>query len=251
MPSAVPGRPLDTAAPAARAAGDPGRTATCAAPASRAAGAAQSGRVGSWIVGAALGARGVGTALGARGGMAGLGRVSGMRRTALASLSRPPPSYPDTRLDVGRHLQTARRLWQGAAAAGTGALCRRRARARRRGARGVGPRLCAARVVHLHWRVCVDGVGHGGTGRGARGPAPSMRRTTPARRAPPCDHRRPLFLPSGYGLACILQVLVAGRSLAAVGVHPAGRCALAAFLAHGAWMAGFLLVRDTCLTTYR
>lgn len=55
----------------------------------------------------------------------------------------------------------------------------------------------------------------------------------------------------GYGLACILQVVVASRALAARGVTPLARCALGAFAAHGVWMAGFLLARDLLLATYR
>jgi len=59
-------------------------------------------------------------------------------------------------------------------------------------------------------------------------------------------------LPPGYGLACIFQVAVAGRALAASGgVTGAARCGVAAFAAHGAWMALFLAARDYGLTTYR
>ena len=82
---------------------------------------------------------------------------------------------------------------------------------------------------------------------------------TSAKQSAPGEKSNPTlpFLPHthtnqpGYGLACILQVVVASRALAARGVTPLARCALGAFAAHGVWMAGFLLARDLLLATYR
>lgn len=102
----------------------------------------------------------------------------------------------------------------------------------------------------------------GWRGRGARGRTchddapPHADRTPPPahnqRTAPGSHHALPTSPQnSGYGLACVLQVAVASRALAARGVSPLGRCGLGAFAAHGLWMAAYLLGRDLLLATYR
>ena len=73
----------------------------------------------------------------------------------------------------------------------------------------------------------------------------------------------PLSLPpdkqsTGYGLAMLLQTAVAANALSSTlrgkeedSLAAVRRLGLAASALHGLWMAGFLLVRDTLLATYR